>query len=123
MCPFEFVAMATASPSVSPAGTFKRFGADVYGISETFCAVALSCARTFGGAATVNATTAASVVSNRLVIQSLLGAPILLRSRREIRAGLSALTRRRSRQEDPVFVSRRISTTAVRSARIIREYV
>src|SRR5436190_17764540 len=44
MWPFEFVAMPTDSPSVSPGGTFNKFGTDVYWISGTFWIVAFCCA-------------------------------------------------------------------------------
>src|ERR1700688_5026661 len=44
MCPLELVATPTDSPRVSPAGTFRKFGTDVYWISGTFCAVAFCCA-------------------------------------------------------------------------------
>src|SRR5262252_2346314 len=45
MWPFELVATPTASPRVSPAGTFRKFGTEVYAISGTFCAVAFCCAK------------------------------------------------------------------------------
>src|SRR6266581_9595653 len=44
MWPLELVATATDSPRYSPAGTFRKFGTDVYRISGTFCAVAFCCA-------------------------------------------------------------------------------
>src|SRR5437867_2825922 len=44
MWPLELVATPTDSPRNSPAGTFRKFGTDVYGISGTFCAVAFCCA-------------------------------------------------------------------------------
>src|SRR5215510_4334374 len=44
MCPFEFVATATDSPSDSPAGSFRKFGTAVNGISGTPVIVAFCCA-------------------------------------------------------------------------------
>src|SRR5258708_6073290 len=45
MCPLELVATPIASPSVSPAGIFRKFGIDVYWISGTFWAVAFAWAK------------------------------------------------------------------------------
>src|SRR5215204_3996178 len=44
MWPFELVATATDSPSDSPAGSFRKFGTDVNGISATPVIVAFCCA-------------------------------------------------------------------------------
>src|SRR5215467_4477962 len=44
MLPLESVATATDSPRYSPAGTFRKLGTDVIGISGTPVIVALSCA-------------------------------------------------------------------------------
>src|SRR5438067_11045536 len=44
MLPFEFVATATDSPSDSPAGSLRKFGTVVNGISGTPAIVAFCCA-------------------------------------------------------------------------------
>src|SRR6476659_8771679 len=44
MWPFELVATATDSPSDSPAGSFRKFGTGVNGISATPVMVAFCCA-------------------------------------------------------------------------------
>src|SRR5262252_2841806 len=56
MWPLELVATATASPRYSPAGSLKKFGAVVNGISGTSWMVALRCANAGASANTERAT-------------------------------------------------------------------
>src|SRR5258708_28844018 len=54
MCPLEWAGTATAAPKYRPGGSFRKLGTESYGISGTFCALALLCAKT-GTANTITA--------------------------------------------------------------------
>src|SRR5437879_3809439 len=56
MWPLELVATATASPRYSPAGSFRKFGTVINGISGTFWIVALRCANAGASTNTERAT-------------------------------------------------------------------